>query len=85
LDATAVLWYANVGHGRPEIRAAIAAEMERSASSKACLAFFDLARRPVLQLTEARGEQAPMPSNVFVGSGGSDGVETAAKLACRCW
>ena len=29
LDATAGLWYANVGHGRPEIRAAVAAQMER--------------------------------------------------------
>src|ERR1700739_2362971 len=29
LDAPAGLWYANVGHGRPEIRAAVAAQMER--------------------------------------------------------
>jgi putrescine---pyruvate transaminase len=40
LDATAGLWYANVGHGRPEIRAAVAAQMERL---EACSAFFDLA------------------------------------------
>ena len=31
LDATGGLWYANVGHGRPEIRAAVAAQMERLA------------------------------------------------------
>ena len=27
LDATASLWYSNVGHGRPEIAAAIAAQL----------------------------------------------------------
>ena len=27
LDATASLWYANVGHGRPEIAAAVAAQL----------------------------------------------------------
>ena len=49
LDATAGLWYANVGHGRPEIRAAVAAQMERL---EACSAFFDLANPPVLELAE---------------------------------
>ena len=58
LDATAGLWYANVGHGRPEIRAAVAAQMERL---EACSAFFDLANPPVLELAEALAERAPMP------------------------
>ena len=82
LDATAGLWYANVGHGRPEIRAAVAAQMERM---EACSAFFDLANPPVLELAEALAERAPMPSKVFFGSGGSDGIDTAAKLARRYW
>ena len=82
LDATAGLWYANVGHGRPEIRAAVAAQMERL---EAYSAFFDLANPPVLELAEALAERAPMPAKVFFGSGGSDGIDTAAKLARRYW
>jgi putrescine---pyruvate transaminase len=82
LDGTAGLWYANVGHGRPEIRAAVVAQMERLAAYSA---FFDLANRPALELAEALAERAPMPSKVFLGSGGSDGIDTAAKLARRYW
>ena len=82
LDATAGLWYANVGHGRPEIRAAVAAQMERLES---CSGFFDLANRPALELAEMLAERAPMPAKVFFTSGGSDGIDTAAKLARRYW
>jgi putrescine---pyruvate transaminase len=82
LDATAGLWYANIGHGRPEIGAAVAAQMERLGAYSA---FFDLANRPVQELAEVLAERAPMPSKVFFGSGGSDGIDTAAKLARRYW
>ncbi len=82
LDATAGLWYSNVGHGRPEIRAAVAAQMERM---EACSAFFDLANPPALELADALAERAPMPAKVFFNSGGSDGIDTAAKLARRYW
>jgi putrescine---pyruvate transaminase len=82
LDATGGLWYSNVGHGRPEIRAAVHAQMERL---EACSAFFDLANPPVLELADALVQRAPMPSKVFFGSGGSDGIDTAAKLARRYW
>src|SRR3984885_717911 len=82
LDATAGLWYANVGHGRPEIGAAVAAQMERLAAYSA---FFDLANPPVLELAETLAERAPMPAKVLFASGGSDGIDTAAKLARRYW
>ncbi len=82
LDATAGLWYANVGHGRRKIRAAVAAQMEHLGAYSA---FFDLANRPVLELAEVLAERAPMPAKVFFGSGGSDGIDTAAKLARRYW
>ena len=82
LDATASLWYANVGHGRPEIRAAIAAQMERLETYSA---FGDFANRPALELAEALAERAPMPARVFLGSGGGDAIDTAAKLARRYW
>jgi putrescine aminotransferase len=71
-----------VGHGRAEIRAAVAAQMERL---EAYSAFFDLASRPVLELSDVLAERAPMPSKVFLCSGGSDAIDTAAKLARRYW
>jgi adenosylmethionine-8-amino-7-oxononanoate aminotransferase len=82
LDATASLWYANVGHGRPEIAAAVAEQM---AKLEAYSAFGDFANRPALELADALVERAPMPSRVFLGSGGGDGIDTAAKLARRYW
>jgi putrescine---pyruvate transaminase len=82
LDATASLWYANVGHGRPEIAAAIAEQMSKI---EAYSAFGDFANRPALELTETLAERAPMPARVFLGSGGGDAIDTAAKLARRYW
>jgi putrescine aminotransferase len=82
LDATAGLWYANIGHGRPEIRAAVADQMERLASYSA---FFDYTNRPLIELSEALAERAPMDAKVFLASGGSDAIDTAAKLARRYW
>ncbi len=82
LDATASLWYANVGHGRPEIAAAVAAQM---AQLETYSAFGDFASRPALELTDALAERAPMPARIFLGSGGGDAIDTAAKLARRYW
>src|SRR5436305_4732366 len=82
LDATASLWYANVGHGRPEIAAAVA---EQLAKLEAYSAFGDFANRPALELADALTSRAPMPSRVFLGSGGGDAIDTAAKLARRYW
>lgn len=82
LDATAGLWYANVGHGRPEIRAAVAAQMERL---EAYSSFFDFINPPARELTDALAERAPMPAKVLLGSGGSDAIDLAAKLARRYW
>ena len=82
LDATASLWYANIGHGRPEIAAAVAAQMARL---EAYSAFGDFATAPALELAATLADLAPMPSRVFLGSGGGDGIDTAAKLARRYW
>jgi adenosylmethionine-8-amino-7-oxononanoate aminotransferase len=82
LDATASLWYANVGHGRPEIAAAIAEQLGRI---EAYSAFGDLATPPAIELAEALAERAPMPARVFLTSGGGDSIDTAAKLARRYW
>jgi adenosylmethionine-8-amino-7-oxononanoate aminotransferase len=82
LDATASLWYANVGHGRREIAEAVAAQMGRL---EAYSAFGDFATEPARELAMVLAELAPMPSRVILGSGGGDAVDTAAKLARRYW
>jgi putrescine aminotransferase len=81
-DACASLWYANIGHGRPEIAAAVAAQL---AKIEVYSAFADLACAPTLELTEMLAARAPMPSRVFLTSGGGDSIDTAAKLARRYW
>ncbi len=82
LDATASLWYANVGHGRPEIAEAVRAQLGRL---EAYSGFGDFANRPALELAERLTSLAPMGSRVFLTSGGGDSIDTAAKLARRYW
>jgi putrescine aminotransferase len=83
VDATASLWYCNVGHGRREIADASAAQMQRL---EAYSTFGDIANRPVLELAERVAGFAPMDdAKVFLTSGGSDSIDTAVKLARRYW
>jgi adenosylmethionine-8-amino-7-oxononanoate aminotransferase len=83
LDATAGLWFANVGHGRAELAAAAARQMETLAAHHT---FGDVANEPALELAERLGRLAPLEdAAVFFGSGGSDAVDTAAKIARRYW
>jgi adenosylmethionine-8-amino-7-oxononanoate aminotransferase len=83
LDATASLWYCNVGHGRREIADAAAAQMVRL---EAYSTFGDVANRPALDLAERVAAVAPVPDpRVFLTSGGSDSIDTAVKLARRYW
>jgi putrescine---pyruvate transaminase len=83
LDATAGLWFANVGHGRQEIADAVG---RQAALLAAYSTFGDMANRPVLELAERVAGLAPVPgSKVFFTSGGSDSVDTAAKLVRRYW
>jgi putrescine aminotransferase len=83
LDATAGLWYCNVGHGRTEIAEAAARQLSALAAYSNFGAF---ATAPTLELADRLAALAPMEgASVFFGSGGSDGVDTAAKLARRYW
>lgn len=83
LDATAGLWFANVGHGRPEIRAAIAAQLERIETYPI---FNDLTNEPAAQLAERLAALAPMDdARVFLTGGGGEGIDSAIKLARRYW
>jgi putrescine---pyruvate transaminase len=79
LDATAALWYSNLGHGRQEIADAVYLQMRQL---DAYSIFGDYANEPALELAERLAGLAPQAhSKVFLGSGGGDVVDTAAKLA----
>lgn len=83
LDATASLWYANVGHGRDEIRAAVDRQM---AKLGAYSVFGDFANAPACELAERLAALSPMPdARVFLTTGGGESIETAAKLARKYW
>jgi adenosylmethionine-8-amino-7-oxononanoate aminotransferase len=81
LDAAASLWYMNIGYGRDEIVEAMAAQARKM---PAFHAFIDYGTRPPMELAAQIAAVSPDPdSKVFFGSGGSDAVDTAAKLTRR--
>ena len=83
IDATASLWYCNVGYGRREIADAVAEQLVRL---PAYSSFGAYTTEPTIRLAERLSEMAPIDDAVvFFGSGGSDAVDTAAKLARRYW
>ena len=83
LDATAGLWFANVGFGRRDIADAAAAQMT---ALPAYSTFGDLSNRPASELAERVSSLAPVSdSRVFLTSGGSDSIDTATKMARRFW
>ena len=81
LDATASLWYANLGHGRAEIADAVAAQMR---SSRPTTRSPTSPTAPPTSSASALAARAPMPNaKVFLTSGGGDSIDVAAKLARR--
>jgi putrescine aminotransferase len=83
LDATAALWYCNVGYGRAEIASAVERQLRKLSSYSTFGAY---ANEPALALAERIAGLAPLQDGkVFFTSGGSDAVDTAAKLARRYW
>jgi adenosylmethionine-8-amino-7-oxononanoate aminotransferase len=83
VDATAGLWYCNVGYGRDEIAEAAAAQLRRLSAYST---FGDLSNRPAIELCERVAALAPVAdSRVFLTSGGSDSIDTSAKIARRYW
>jgi adenosylmethionine-8-amino-7-oxononanoate aminotransferase len=80
-DATASLWYANIGHGRAEVADAVAAQMR---TLEAYHTFGDFTNRPAKAVSERLAALAPVEdARVFLTSGGGDSIEVAAKLARR--
>jgi adenosylmethionine-8-amino-7-oxononanoate aminotransferase len=83
LDATASLWYCNVGWGRDEIADAVATQMR---ALPAYSTFGDLTNGPAEALADRVASLAPVAgSKVFLTSGGSDSIDTATKMARRYW
>jgi len=83
LDALASLWYCNVGHGRAELAEAAAAQMRQLAAYQT---FAPFSNEPAEALARRVAGLAPMAGAkvFFTPGGGSDAVDTAAKLA-RCY
>src|SRR3954449_6057820 len=80
-DATASLWYANIGHGRAEVADAVAAQLR---TLEAYHTFGDMANRPADAVCARVAAHAPLEDpQIFLTSGGGDSIEVAAKLARR--
>jgi putrescine aminotransferase len=83
VDATASLWYCNIGHGRAGMADIIAAQIRQL---DAYSIFGDYSNREAEELAERLAQLAPVDdARVFLATGGGDGVETAAKLARLHW
>ena len=84
LDALASLWYCNIGHGRGELADAAAAQMREIAGYQTFEAF---SNRPAEALARKIAELAPIEGAkvFFTPGGGSDAIDTAAKLARAYW
>src|SRR3954452_16551247 len=83
LDASASLWYCNVGHGRAEIADAAAEQLR---TLETYHVFGDVTNRPARELAAKLAELSPMQdTKVFFTSGGGDAIDTAAKLARVYW
>lgn len=83
LDGTASLWYANVGHGRREIAAAV---QEQMGKLEAYSAFGDFTTEPAQALAARIAGLAPVAdARVFFTTGGGEALDSAAKIARRYW
>ena len=83
LDATAGLWHANVGHGRETIALAAAEQMRKLETYHT---FGTYVNDQAVSLADRVAQLTPIDdAKVFFVSGGSDAIDTAAKLARRFW
>jgi adenosylmethionine-8-amino-7-oxononanoate aminotransferase len=83
IDATAALWFCNVGYGRREIVDAVAAQLLRLPGYSSFGAYTTDA---TIEAADRLTALAPFPNaRVFLASGGSDAIDTAMKLARRYW
>jgi len=84
VDAMGSLWYCNVGHGRAELAGAAASQMRQLAAYQT---FEPFTNAPAEALAQRIAGIAPMDGAkvFFTPGGGSDAIDTAAKLARAYW
>lgn len=82
-DGTASLWCVNAGHGRDEIVEAAAAQMRELASYSAFGAFTNRPAEALARRLAALAAPVVRDPRIFLCVGGSDAVDSAAKLARR--
>ena len=83
LDGLSCLWNVNVGHGRRELAAAAAAQMEQLAFANG---YSGASNEPAIRLAARLAAMAPGDLNtVFFTTGGAESNETAFKLARSYW
>ena len=84
IDATAALWFCNIGHGRAELAEAAARQMRELASYHT---FGPFTNPPAEELARRVAALAPLEdAKVFLtAGGGSDAIDTAGKLARAYW
>lgn len=81
LDATAGLWFANLGYGRLDVADAVRNQIGKLFAYHT---FTDFATAPTLVLANRIAARSPdQGSKVFFTSGGSDAVDSGAKLIRR--
>ncbi len=82
-DGTAGLWFANVGHARPELAEAAYAQMQRLETYHV---FGRYLNDRAVELGERLAGLSPIADpKVILNSGGSDAIDVACKLARRHW
>jgi putrescine---pyruvate transaminase len=83
LDGMAGLWSTNIGHGRPEIAAAVQAQMSELAFYNS---FFKTTNTPAVRLAERLARLAPEGMNrVFFCGSGSEANDTVVRMVRYYW
>jgi putrescine---pyruvate transaminase len=83
LDASAGLWFCNIGHGRTEVAQAASRQL---ATLAAYSTFGDYTNGPAEELADWLADHSPTDgAAVLFSSGGSDSVDSAIKLVRRFW
>ncbi len=84
VDGMGGLWNVNVGHNRPEVKAAIAAQMDQLSYYSS---FAATTNGPSIELSRKVCEMAAQENmdKILFSANGSDAVETALKLARQYW